>query len=85
MSYYYVEFTGELKDNRMVQKRFMKHYNQVCNIVNEHIPSWNEEFDNNWTGQPIEDYFECKEYNEWMLSKHKETLSEYDMKKDLYL
>ena len=85
MNGYYVEFRGELKDNKVIQRRFVAHYNKVCDLVNEQIPLWNEEFDKNWTGEPITDYWENEAYMKWMLKHHEELLTNNKLQKDFFL
>lgn len=85
MNNYYAEFIGGLKDKQNMQKRFMNHYNKWCDIVNEHIADWNLIFDEQWMGEPIEDYSENIEYQQWMLDHYKTLLQEVKMDKDLML
>ena len=33
-NYYYVEFVGGLKDDKVIQKIFAKHYNKMCEYTN---------------------------------------------------
>lgn len=83
---YYVEFTGELKDDVFIQKHFVKQYNKICNYANEMIPIWNAKFDNEvWDGEPIEDYLENEAYNKWMKSRHVILLIKKKMRKDMFL
>jgi hypothetical protein len=85
MNNYYVEFLGELKDDQKMQKRFGKHYNRWCKVINEHQSELNDIFDREWKGEPIQDYSECKEYNDWMLKQYKGILKKSGLKKDLFL
>ena len=84
MDEYYVEFLGELKDDLKAKKRFFKHYNKWCEIINERIPELNETFDKNWTGKPITDYAECEEYDYWMVLNYESILRKSNMHRDLF-
>ena len=59
---YYVEFLGELKDDQRIQKRFVKHYNKWCDTINQYQEELNQKFDEQWKGEPIQDYSKCEEY-----------------------
>lgn len=85
MNNYYVEFLGELKNDRNIQQRFGGHYNKWCDIVNNHIEDWNLKFDEQWTGKPIEDYSENIEYQKWMLDHYRALLQEVKMDEDLMM
>ena len=85
MSNYYVEFNGELKDDQQVINRFVNHYNNWCTIINDRIQGLNDEFDEKWNGEPIKDYSENEEYNNWMLENYKKILIESKMDSDLFM
>lgn len=85
MDNYYVQFTGELKDDRAIQERYFKHYNTWCNTINEYIPKLNELFDDKWVGEPITDYSENEEYERWMILNYRRILRKSGLGKDLLL
>lgn len=85
MDNYYVEFTGDLKDNQFLQRRFFKQYNKWCDVINGHISELNESFDKNWDGEPITNYVENEEYQNWMLSNYRRILKESKLDKDMYM
>ena len=85
MENYHVHFIGELKDDVKMQERFVKRYNKWCNVINEYQEKLNIIFDRNWKGEPIQDYSECKEYNDWMRDMYKDILNRSGLKKDLLL
>lgn len=78
---YYVEFVGELKNNKNAQKIFMKQYNKMCDCVNELIPHWNDQFDEFWD-EPIEDYSLNESYQRWMRNKYRTALVRNKLHKD---
>ena len=83
MNNYYVEFTGELKDNLNVQKIFVKQYNHWCALINSKQETLNNQFDDWWKGDPIEDYLNHQGYMDWMLRRYRETLNGSKLKKDI--
>ena len=83
MNNYYVEFTGELKDDSTVQKIFVKQYNRWCDLINSKQQKLNETFDDLWEGDPIEDYSEHEPYMDWMLRRYREILNDSRIKKDI--
>ena len=85
MNNYYVEFLGELKDDVKIQNRFVKHYNKWCNTINQYQEQLNDMFDRQWKGEPIENYAECKEYEDWMLEQYRYILKKSWMHKDMVL
>ena len=85
MDNYYVEFLGELKDDQRIQNRFVKHYNKWCNTINQYQEEINQKFDEQWKGEPIQDYSKCEEYEDWMLTHYRYILKQSGMKKDLFL
>lgn len=85
MDNYYVEFLGELKDDQRIQNRFVKHYNKWCNTINQYQEELNQKFDEQWKGEPIQDYSKCEEYEDWMLKHYRYILKKSGMKKDLFL
>jgi len=83
MKKYYAEFQGGLANNQFVQDMFYRHYNKWCDITNGSlIDKLNTTFDDQWTGEPIEDYQKNKEYQVWMLNGYREALINYNMDKD---
>ena len=82
---YYVEFTGELRDDYAMTNRFFKHYNKWCDKINDEIERLNKEFDDNWKGKPITDYSQVPEYDQWMVSNYRSILKKNGMDKDLFL
>ena len=85
MDNYYVVFLGELKDDQKIQSRFAKHYNKWCDIINAHIEELNDTFDRQWKGKPIQDYWENKEYRNFMEASYRDILKRSGMDKDLFL
>lgn len=85
MDNYYVEFVGELKDDKMVRERFARHYNKWCKVINAHLEELNALFDKEWKGEPIQNYGSSKEYNDWMILQYKDILKQVGMNKDLLL
>ncbi len=82
---YYVEFVGGLKDDKVIQKIFAKHYNKMCEYTNEKLPEWNAKFDEIWDGEPITDYSENKAYQKWMHYHYNVELANRKMNKDMFL
>ena len=83
MDNYYVIFTGELKDNTIVQKIFVKQYNRWCDLINSKQQKLNDTFDDWWKGGPIEDYSEHEPYMDWMLRRYREILNDSSIRKDI--
>ena len=84
-NYYYVDFSGELKDDQKIQNRFVRHYNKWCNTINQYQEELNRMFDEQWKGKPIQDYSKCEEYEEWMLKQYRYILKKSGLKRDLIL
>jgi hypothetical protein len=83
---YYVEWLGELKNDKMAQRTFAKRYNKICSFTNEQLPEWNELFDRMWAGlggEPIQDYSQNIAYNSWMLYHYKKLLVDKGLDKDM--
>lgn len=82
MDNYYVEFTGELKNNSNVQQIFAKQYNRWCKLINSKQKTLNDIFDDWWKGDPIEDYSNHESYMDWMLRRYRKILNDSRLKKD---
>ena len=85
MDNYYVEFLGELKGDKKIQNRFVKHYDKWCDTINQYLEEINQKFDAQWKGEPITDYAELQEYHDWMLKHYKYILKKSGLKNDLVL
>lgn len=85
MDDYYVEFIGELKDDQFLQGKFFDHYNAWCDVINSHLERLNDEFDKNWSGEPIQDYWNNSEYHDWMLNNYRRILVECGLNVDLFM